>query len=123
MDLPAFKATIAAAEPPAGLDLALQTLWWDAKGDWKKAHECAQEEKTPIGSSVHAYLHRVEGDLANAGYWYKRAGKPPATGTTAAEWDDLAMELLGRWSAIRGREMTTRQNPDCQLGLGVATVP
>ena len=96
MDLATFKASLAAAEPPPGLDLVLQTLWWDAQGDWKKAHECAQEETSATGSRVHAYLHRVEGDLANAGYWYNRAGKPPATGTTAAEWESLAVELLGR---------------------------
>ena len=96
MDLATFKASLAAAEPPPGLDLVLQTLWWDAQGDWKKAHECAQEETSATGSRVHAYLHRVEGDLANAGYWYNRAGKRPATGTTAAEWESLAVELLGR---------------------------
>ena len=96
MDLSTFEASVAGAEPPAGLDLPLQTLWWDAKGDWKKAHECAQEEISPTGSRVHAYLHRVEGDLANAGYWYNRAGRPPATGTTAGEWERLALELLGR---------------------------
>ncbi len=96
MNVPAFRTSLTAAEPPAGLDLPLQALWWDAKGDWKKAHECAQDDKTPTGARVHAYLHRVEGDLANAGYWYNRAGKPPATGTTAAEWEALATELLGR---------------------------
>ena len=96
MDLAAFRVSVSADAPPPGLDLALQTLWWDAKGDWKKAHECAQEEKTPTGARVHAYLHRVEGDLANAGFWYNRAGRPPATDTTAAEWERLAVELLGR---------------------------
>ena len=96
MDVSGFRTSVTAAEPPAGLDLALQSLWWDAKGDWKQAHECAQEDKSPTGSRVHAYLHRVEGDLANAGYWYNRAGKPPATGTTVEEWGSLAAELLGR---------------------------
>jgi hypothetical protein len=96
MDLPTFKASLGAAEPPAGVDLALQTLWWDAKGNWQKAHACVQEETSATGSRVHAYLHRVEGDLANAGYWYNRAGRPPATGTTAEEWEALATELLGR---------------------------
>ena len=96
MDLAAFKASLAAAEPPAGLDLVLQALWWDAKGDWAKAHSCAQDDKSAPGARVHAYLHRVEGDLSNAGYWYNRAGRTPASGPTAAEWESLAMELLGR---------------------------
>jgi hypothetical protein len=96
MDLSAFRASLTAAAPPAGVDLVLQALWWDAKGDWKQAHECAQADGSATGSRVHAYLHRVEGDLANAGYWYNRAGRPAATGTTAAEWERLAVELLGR---------------------------
>lgn len=94
MDIATFRASIAQAEPPAGLSLALQTLWWEAKGDWKRAHECAQEDRTATGSGVHAYLHRVEGDLSNAGYWYNRAGRPAATGTLTEEWAALTAELL-----------------------------
>jgi hypothetical protein len=94
MDLTEFRASLEAAEPPAGLNPPLQTLWWEAKGDWARAHACAQEDKSRAGSIVHAYLHRVEGDLSNAGYWYNRAGRPVATGTLAAEWDALAREFL-----------------------------
>ena len=58
--------------PPASLHLALKALWWDAKGDWNKAHECAQgDEGDPSCDWVHAYLHRKEGDASNAGYWYR----------------------------------------------------
>ena len=89
-----FRASTASAAPPEGLNLALQTLWWDAKGDWKRAHECAQEEKTPTGSRVHAYLHRVEGDLSNARYWYNRAARPEETCSLQEEWTKLAEELL-----------------------------
>jgi hypothetical protein len=78
MDLAAFRASAAAAAPPAGASLPLQALWWDAKGDWDKAH----------------YLHRKEPDLANARYWYHRAGRPPATGPLEQEWDALAIESL-----------------------------
>ncbi len=78
MTLDEFRATIADPAPPAGLSHALQTLWWDAKGDWNQAHHCAQEDREQTGSSVHAYLHRKEGDSSNAGYWYRRAGKPHA---------------------------------------------
>ena len=98
MDLAEFRATLSAAEPPAGMSLALQTLWWDAKGDWRKAHHCAQEDEGPTGSMVHAYLHRKEGDLSNAGYWYRRAGRPVPTEALEQEWDALAAELLGRSS-------------------------
>ena len=94
MDLTEFRASIAADAPPSGLNLPLQTLWWEAKGDWKRAHECAQEDRTPSGSIVHAYLHRVEGDLSNAGGWYKRAGKNPSTAALDNEWEEIARALL-----------------------------
>ena len=96
MDLTAFRATLSAAEPPPGMSLALQTLWWDAKGEWHKAHACAQKDEGQAGSIVHAYLHRKEGDVSNAGYWYRRAGRAPATGTLEQEWERLARELLER---------------------------
>ena len=94
MDLTEFRASTAAAEPPACLSLPLQTLWWEAKGDWNRAHACAQQDETPDGAIVHAYLHRVEGDLRNAGGWYSRAGRPPATCPLADEWAALAQEFL-----------------------------
>jgi hypothetical protein len=96
MDLTGFRATLASAAPPDGLSLPLQTLWWEAKGDWKQAHECAQADEGPEGAAVHAYLHRVEGDLRNAGYWYNRAGRTPRTDALAAEWEALAIEMLAR---------------------------
>lgn len=95
MDFAAFHTSLGAAEPPAELNLALQTLWWDAKGDWNCAHECAQQDEGKTGSSVHAYLHRKEGDLSNARDRYNRAGRTPPTGTLEAEWRVLATELLG----------------------------
>ena len=89
-----FRASTAAAEPAAGHSPPLQTLWWEAKGDWKRAHACAQSDDTANGAIVHAYLHRVEGDVSNAEYWYKRAGRPPSTSTLAEEWTALAAEFL-----------------------------
>lgn len=94
MDLTEFRASTEAAEPPAGLSLPLQTLWWEAKGDWQRAHACAQQDGTPSGAIVHAYLHRVEGDMSNARGWYSRAGRPPATGPLTEEWTALASEFL-----------------------------
>ncbi len=93
MTAAALRASLAGETPPPGLSLARQTLWWDAKGDWTRAHACAQEDRSADGSAVHAYLHRKEGDPSNAGYWYRRAGRPPFEGTLAAEWDSLAAAL------------------------------
>jgi hypothetical protein len=94
VDPQSFRHSIADAEPPADLSLALQALWWDAKGDWDKAHECAQERNDTPGMRVHAYLHRKEGDQSNAEYWYRRCRTAPATGPLEAEWEDLARSLL-----------------------------
>lgn len=94
MDIEAFRASVALAESPPGLSLALQTLWWDAKGDWARAHACAQEDRGTAGSMVHAYLHRKEPDPDNARYWYDRAQRTPAAGSLESEWESLARELL-----------------------------
>lgn len=83
------------AEPPAGLAPALQALWWEAKGDWQKAHQIAQEDPSPNASWVHAFLHRVEGDESNAAYWYAKAVKPVAHGPFPTERDRIVEALLG----------------------------
>lgn len=96
MDLAAFEASLARDAPPDGLAGPLRALWWDAKGDWAKAHGAAQEnEGDPAHDWVHAYLHRKEPDAANAAYWYRRAGRPVARGDLAAEWRTIATALLG----------------------------
>lgn len=89
-----FHLSSSAAKPPAGLSLALVGLWWDAKGDWKRAHESAQEDAGPEGAWVHAYLHRKEGDQDNAAYWYARAGKPVCQESLDAERINIAKALL-----------------------------
>lgn len=94
MDFASFQASLAAVAPPLGLPLAVQGLWWDGKGNWAQAHTCAQDQDDRIGAAVHAYLHRKEGDLSNAGYWYARAGRAMASGPLEAEWRALAEELL-----------------------------
>ena len=94
MKFAAFKASIAKEKPPSGLPLGLQALWWDAKGDWNKAHECAQAAKGMTGDWAHAYLHRKEGDEANAAYWYGRAGQQASTLGLAQEWEAMARALL-----------------------------
>ena len=69
-------------------------LWWDAKGDWEKAHEVAQDVSGRDGAWVHAYLHRKEGDLGNAGYWYRQAGRPVVSGDFRVEWEGIVREIL-----------------------------
>ncbi len=96
MTIDDFRASLAEDAPPRELSLALAGLWWDAKGDWERGHECAQQDEGPEGSWVHAYLHRKEGDVSNAGYWYSRAGRSRSREAIDAEWGEIAAELLSR---------------------------
>lgn len=97
MRIDEFIATIQDVEPPANLSFALQALWWDGHGDWERAHECAQaHEADPASAWVHAYLHRKEGDLSNAAYWYRRAGQSVATAKLDEEWASIGASLLAR---------------------------
>jgi hypothetical protein len=91
-----LKATLADAAPPSGLTQPLTALWWVAKGNWEKAHSIAQDTPTSDGAWVHAHLHRVEGDLDNASYWYGRAGKPASSVPLETEWDQIASALLSK---------------------------
>lgn len=93
MTIDEFVKVCAAAEPPKGLEPPLLALYWDARGDWEKAHTLAQGIPGPVGSLVHAYLHRKEGDPANARYWYDRAGRSVHRGTLDEEWKAIATEL------------------------------
>ena len=79
---------------PDGLSEPLQAMWYARKGDWDKAHNIAQSISSELGFWIHAYLHRVEGDLSNADYWYKRAGKPQFQGSTETEADDIINSIL-----------------------------
>jgi len=90
-----FRASLSGATPAPDLGAPLAALWWAAKGNWGEAHRIAQDERGANAAWVHAYLHRVEGDLGNAGYWYRQAGKPVATGALETEWEQIAAELLG----------------------------
>jgi hypothetical protein len=94
MTLQEFRDSLTQDEPPQRLSLALAGLWWDAKGDWNRAHESAQQDEGAAGSWVHAYLHRKEGDPANAAYWYGRAGKVAAKRSLEQEWLEAVEELL-----------------------------
>jgi hypothetical protein len=74
----------------------LLALWWDGTGDWQNAHEIAQEVPGTDGAWVHAYLHRKEGDVGNAAYWYRRAAQAAAEGDLRREWEDIVREMLAR---------------------------
>ena len=89
-----FAGSIGGSAPPAGLSPALLALWHDGCGRWEDAHSVAQDIDTKAGSWVHAYLHRKEGDEGNAGYWYRRAGVKPASGSLETEWRAIVSTLL-----------------------------
>ncbi len=80
-------------DPPEQLSEVLKALWYDAKGDWDRAHRIAQEVGSRDGSWVHAYLHRKEGDLDNARYWYGRAGRSECQLPLQGEWEQIALHL------------------------------
>jgi hypothetical protein len=94
MTLEEFRKSLSSERPPEDLTLSLAALWWDAKGDWTKAHESAQQDEGAAGAWVHAYLHRKEGDVSNAGYWYRQAGKPQANMALEKEWAEIVSSLL-----------------------------
>jgi hypothetical protein len=88
-----FRASLSGAAPAPSLAPPLAALWWAAKGDWDAAHKLVQDEDISDAAWVHAYLHRVEGDLGNAGYWYRQAGKPVARDSLEAEWERIVSAL------------------------------
>jgi hypothetical protein len=94
--LDAFRSSVSGAAPPKDVSPALQALWWAAKGDWDKAHRIVMKQEGRDAAWVHAYLHRVEGDLDNAGYWYRQAHRPADLGPLEAEWDAIATALIDK---------------------------
>lgn len=94
MDLALFKESLSANQPPQHSSIYLKALWYDAKGEWDKAHQLIQDIDDENASWIHAYLHRKEGDGPNAGYWYRRAGKKMYAGSLEKEWDEIAAKLI-----------------------------
>jgi hypothetical protein len=95
MTLSEFKRSLTKTKPPVDLAPALAALWWAGKDQWDKAHAIVMDEGGKDCAWVHAYLHRVEGDLGNAGYWYRQAGQPQAKDSLTAEWDRIVAALSG----------------------------
>jgi hypothetical protein len=94
MEFNDFKESLIQEHPPKGVSVYLQALWFDGKGNWQKAHSLIDELSGTDAAAVHAYLHRKEGDLFNAGYWYNRAQKSKSTVPLADEWEELVREFL-----------------------------
>ena len=96
MTLPEFKDSLAQQTVPDDLSPALKALWADGVGNWQAAHAFVQDDESKDTALVHAYLHRKEGDDANARYWYERAGATLPEVGLEAEWESVAEQLLAR---------------------------
>lgn len=94
MDYESFNASLMDDQPPVSVSAYLQALWYDARGDWERAHEIVQDIETNEAALIHAYLHRKEGDLFNADYWYRRADAVRPDSGLDAEWEALVMKFL-----------------------------
>jgi hypothetical protein len=89
-----FILSLDGAEPPQFATPMLRAVWHGLRGDWDAAHDLAQAQDDPEGAWVHAWLHRIEGDLANAGYWYQRAGRQPRHDAIRDEGLEIARALI-----------------------------
>jgi len=94
MDLEKFKHSTQHTTPPEELSPVLKALWFDRKGDWEEAHELVDNKSGNTAAWVHAYLHRKEGDIWNADYWYRQANRTRPNYGLEREWEQIVKELL-----------------------------
>lgn len=94
MTLSDFQKSLSDPQPPSGLSVPLRGLWYAAKGEWDKAHKTVQDENSPESAWVHAHLHKQEGDISNAGYWYAKSPRNTSRLTLEEEWKQIADTLL-----------------------------
>ena len=94
MNFDQFISSLGKNIPPDNLTALLVALWWEKKGDWTQAHKITQKIHTKDAALVHAYLHRREGDLSNANYWYRTAGKSAFNGSMEEEWGKIVNCLI-----------------------------
>lgn len=94
MTIASFTDSMSGNEPAENISVYLKALWYDAKGDWDKAHKLIQDVEDKNASWIHAYLHRKEGDISNADYWYRRAGKIRPTVSLEKEWKEIVDALM-----------------------------
>ena len=96
MTLEDFIALCESPTEPSAMSSHLKALWFDRQGDWDSAHEEIQDNHDKFSAAIHAYLHRKEGDISNARYWYSTAGRHQFKGTLDEEWLALAQEMAAR---------------------------
>lgn len=94
MNIGEFRTSLSGASPAPALDAPLAALWWAAKGNWDEAHRIVQGQSSAEAAWVHAHLHRIEGDLGNARYWYSQAARPVAAEPAETEWERIVTALL-----------------------------
>ena len=138
VELNGDKSTLSNAAPQPDLAPPLAALWWAAKGNWDAAHKIVQDESDAHSAWVHAYLHRVEGDLSNAGYWYRQAGQPVAKDALEVEWErivsgarrwqvmtatsgKLVKGATGDWEVVIGLEVHAQVTSNAKLFSGAST--
>ena len=94
MDIVEFQKSLSQSSPPPEISNYVKALWYDAKGDWNSAHEVIQNIEDPTAAWIHAYLHRKEGDIGNADYWYRQAGRKRSLISLEDEWEGIVKALL-----------------------------
>ena len=94
MNFENFRASLSSAAPPAESTVYLKSMWHDGKGDWETSHNIIQDVNDKTAAWIHAYLHRKEGDVFNANYWYNKAGRRMPGYALEKEWEEIVRELL-----------------------------
>jgi hypothetical protein len=89
-----FISSLSMDDLPTGLSVYEKALWFAGKGDWEKAHDLVQDLDDKQASAIHAYLHRKEGDLSNARYWYAKADTPVPAISLEEEWESLVESYI-----------------------------
>ncbi len=94
MNFESFQSSLSANAPAASMNVYLQSLWYDGRSDWERAHTIIQDIEDTTAAWIHAYLHRKEGDAGNAKYWYNKAGNPVPDCSLEKEWEMIVKALL-----------------------------
>ncbi|MFB9842623.1 hypothetical protein [Mucilaginibacter ginsenosidivorans] len=89
-----FRESLTLEQPVGELSAQLKSLWYDGKGDWHRAHAQVDYLDDRDSAWVHAYLHRKEGDIANADYWYSKARQSRPNMSLDEEWGQLVERFL-----------------------------
>ena len=94
MEFSFFKQSLSGKEPPSDSSVYLKALWYAGKNEWNTAHKLIQDVDDKNASWIHAYLHRKEGDIGNADYWYRRADKSRPSVSLEKEWEEIVSTLI-----------------------------